>query len=129
MIDPIGLVVAIVVAIFGYRYAAKKQQSRTLDGYALKKLEDSGVDVTKEYQIEFWFYADEESAITKLADELVDRAFQVHISETEQDPRFVMRALKSMTPELSILQGLRKEFNCLAKKHGVEYDGWGCNVL
>jgi len=128
MLDPIGIVVAIVIAIIGYRYAAKKQESRTLDGYAIKKLEESGLDITKEYQIEFWFYADEEAAVTNLAEELENRMFQVHVSETEQDPRFVVRALKSMTPDLSDLQGLRKDFNSLAKKHGAEYDGWGCNV-
>jgi len=128
MLDLIGLAVAIVAAIIGYRYAAKKQQSRTLDGYAIKKLEESGLDITKEYQIEFWFYSDEQSAIKNLAEELENRMFQVHVSETEQDPRFVVRALKSMTPVLSDLQDLRKDFNSLAKKHGVEYDGWGCNI-
>ena len=54
--------------------------------------------------------------------------FQVHVSETEQDPKYVIRALKSMVPELSILQGLRKEFNGLAKKYNAVYDGWGCSI-
>lgn len=128
MFDPVGIVVAIIVAIIGYRYAAKKQESRTLDGHVIKKLEESGFDTTKEHQIEFWFYADEESAVTNLAEELENRMFQVHISDTEQDPRFVVRALKSMTPDLSDLQGLRKDFNSLAKRHGAVYDGWGCNI-
>ena len=127
MLDSIGLMVAIVAAIIGYRYAAKKQQSRTLDGYTIKKLEESGLDITKEYQIEFWFYSDESDAITKLAKELEDRMFEVHVSETEQAPRFVIRALKYMTPELSELQNMRKDFNSLAKKYGAEYDGWGCS--
>ena len=129
MIDPIGLVVAIIIAVFGYRYAAKKQQSRTLDGYTLKKLEESGLDLTRECQIEFWFYADNESGIMNLGKELEDQGFLVHISETEQDPKFVARALKSMLPELTVLQGLRKELNTLAKKYGADYDGWGCSVL
>ena len=128
MLDLIGLAIAIVVAIVGYRYAAKKQQSRTLDGYTLKKLEDSGIDITKEQLIEFWFYSDEECAVTQLAEELEKRMFEVHISETEQDPKYVIRSLKSMVPELSYLQGLRKEFNLLAKKHNAVYDGWGCSI-
>jgi hypothetical protein len=128
MIDPIGLIVAIIIAIFGYRYAAKKQQSRTLDGYTLKKLTDAGLDLTKECLVEFWFYADAEAAITNLANELENRGFEVHISETEQEPRFVARALKSMLPEFSTFQSLRKEFNALAKKYGADYDGWGCSV-
>lgn len=129
MIDPIGVIVAIIIAIFGYRYAAKKQQSRTLDGYTLKKLEDSGQDLTQQCKMEFWFYADEESAIRNLGDDLESLGFQVHISETEQEPKYVARALKSMLPEISVLLGLRKEFNALAKKYGAEYDGWGCSVL
>ncbi|WP_455366568.1 ribonuclease E inhibitor RraB [Kaarinaea lacus] len=128
MIDPIGLVVAIVIAIFGYRYAAKKQQTRTLDGYTLQKLGDSGLDLTKEHLIEFWFYADHESAIIDLGNDLEDLGFQVHISETEQDPKFVLRALTSMKPTLSDLLDLRKEFNSLAKKYSAEYDGWGRSV-
>ena len=127
MLDSVGLVVAIVAAIFGYRYAAKKQQSRTLDGYAIKKLEESGLDITKEYQIEFWFCSDESDAIARLANELEERMLEVYVSETEQDPRFVIRALKTMTPELSELQHMRKDFNSLAKKYGAEYDGWGCS--
>lgn len=128
MLDLIGLAIAIVVAIVGYRYAAKKQQSRTLDGYTIKKLEDSGMDITREQLIEFWFYSDEELAVKSLAEELENRMFEVHISETEQDPKYVIRSLKSMVPELSYLQGLRKEFNLLAKKHNAVYDGWGCSI-
>ncbi|WP_455222524.1 ribonuclease E inhibitor RraB [Kaarinaea lacus] len=129
MIDPIGLVVAIIIAIFGYRYAAKKQQSRTLDGYTLKKFEESGLDLTKEYEIEFWFYADEESGIVDLGDDLENLGYQVYIAETEQDPKFVLRALKSMTPDLEDFLTIRKEFNDLARKHNAEYDNWGSSVL
>ena len=128
MLDPIGFLIAIIVAIVGYRYAAKKQQSRTLDGNAIKKLEESGLDITQEHQLEFWFYSDEKSSVMNLVDELENRKFQVHLSETEQDPKFVIRALKSMVPELAELQGLRKEFNCLSKEHRSQYDGWGCSV-
>lgn len=129
MIDPIGLVVAIIIAIIGYRYAAKKQASRTLDGYALKKLEEAGQDLTQECEIEFWFYAEDESAITNLGDDLKEMEYQVYITETEQQPKFVLRALKFMLPEISALQSLRKEFNELAKKYGAEYDGWGRHMI
>jgi regulator of RNase E activity RraB len=129
MIDPIGLVVAIIIAIVGYRYAAKKQASRTLDGYALKKLEEAGQDLTQACEIEFWFYAEDESAITNLGNDLEDMEYQVYITETEQKPKFVMRALKCMLPEISAMQSLRKEFSALAKKYGAEYDGWGRNIL
>jgi len=129
MIDPIGFVIAIIIAIIGYRYAAKKQLARTLDGYALKKLEEAGQDLTQVCEIEFWFYAEEESAITNLGNDLEELGYQVHISETEQQPKFVLRALKSMTPEITNLQNLRKEFNALGKKYGAEYDGWGRSML
>ncbi|WP_455201064.1 ribonuclease E inhibitor RraB [Kaarinaea lacus] len=128
MFDPVGIIVAIVVAIFGYRYAAKKQESRTLDGHVIKKLEESGFDTTTEHELEFWFYADDATAVTNLAEELKNHMSHVHISDTEQDPRFVIRASKAMVPELSELQNLRKDFKGLAKKHNAVYDGWGCSI-
>ena len=128
MLDILGLVIAVVVAIIGYRYAAKIQQSRTLDGYVIRKLEESGLDLTKECQMEFWFYGDDKSTIVNLAKELEKQKFQVYVSETEQNPKFVIRALKLMVPVLSNMQCLRKEFNLLAKKYSAVYDGWGCSV-
>jgi regulator of RNase E activity RraB len=125
MIDPIGLVIAIIVAIVGYRYAAKKQQSRTLDGHALKRLEDAGFDLTQTHTLEFWFFGNKKASIENAAADLQARQFEVHVTETEDSPKYIIRAIKPMKPELAALQGLRKEFAQLAKIHGVEYDGWG----
>ncbi|MCI0505519.1 MAG: ribonuclease E inhibitor RraB [Gammaproteobacteria bacterium] len=129
MIDPIGLVIAIIVAIVGYRYAAKKQQSRTLDGHVLKRLEDAGYDLTQTHKIEFWFFGNIKTSIDNAATDLRRRQYEVHVTETEDDPRYIIRAIKPMKPELAALQGLRKEFTQLAKIHGVEYDGWGTEYV
>ena len=127
MLDPIGFVIAIVVAIVGYRLAAKKQQQRSLDGYTIKKLEDSGMDISSEHEIEFWFYSNNEAGIKKVVKELQQREFEVQFNETEEDPRYVIIAVKQMIPELSSMQILRNELVQIAKSNGVEYDGWGCS--
>ena len=120
MNEIVVLAVAIVAAIVGYRFAAKKQQARSLDGYSIKKLEASGMDTNKEHQLEFWFYSDKKQAIEGLASELEKDLFEVHISDTEQDPKYVLRAIKSMVPGLQKLQALRKQFNRLAKQYGAD---------
>lgn len=125
MLDPIGFVVAIIIAIIGYRYAVKKQQHRTLDGHTLKKLEDSGIDISDEHALEFWFYGNDKRAVEQLAEQLEECEFSTSINETEQDPQYIIRAFKTMIPELSVMIDLRKEFDKLAKNYGVEYDGWG----
>lgn len=122
------LIVAIVAAVIGYRFAARKQQARSLDGYTIKKLEESGLDISSMQLLEFWFYASKKLAIENLASELEKQSFEVHIADTEQEPRFVVRAKKSMIPDLVHMQSLRKEFNDLASRVGAVYDGWGVIV-
>ncbi|HEY5603470.1 MAG TPA: ribonuclease E inhibitor RraB [Gammaproteobacteria bacterium] len=124
MLDLIGLVVAVSVAIFGYRYAVKKQQARSLDGHTLKQLETAGVDLQQTHKLEFWFFGDKKAAIDTVAAELQTRQFEVYVTETDDAPRYIIRAIKVMSPELAVLQGLRMEFLQLGKAYGVEYDGW-----
>lgn len=128
MMDWIGLLVAVIVAIWGSHHAMKTQKRRSLDGNTLLKLEDCGIDLSQPQALEFWFYADKQSAIDKVAEELEQRGFQVYLSDTGDEPRYVIRAIKEMLPELSQLQQLRKEFNRLSRSNGAEYDGWGCSM-
>jgi len=127
MLDLVGLVIAIIVAIFGYRAASRKQQQQAIDGYTIKQLEDSGMDVSKEHRLEFWFYANIEAGMQKLAQELEQRNFEVQLNETEQDPQYVIVAFKDMVPELGKMQSLRKELVQLATTNHVSFDGWGCS--
>ena len=128
MLDPIGFVIAMIVAIIGYRYAAKKQKHRTFDGYTLKKLEDSGVNINEKQALEFWFYGNNKEAVEQLTEQLQQRGYETTINETEDDPQFVVWATKTMVPDLTTMLGLRKEFDKLVKSYRVVYDGWGCRV-
>jgi hypothetical protein len=125
MMDAIGLVFAVIVAVLGYNYARKKHKSRTVDGNTVEKLEQSGVDISQPQSLEFWFFSSHETAIENLAAKLEQRDFQVYVSDTEDNPRYVMRAIKQMVPDVSVLQGLGKELARLAKSFGAQYDGWG----
>ena len=126
--DIVGFIIAIVVAVLGSLYAFKKQKRRSLDGYLVKKLEDSGIDVLTEQPIEFWFYSNEEVSINSIQGELLDKGFEVVVNETESDPDFVIHAYKRLVPDISELQKLRAEFNKLSRKHGGKYDGWGLST-
>lgn len=125
MMDSAGLVIAIIVAVLGYGYARKKHKYRTVDGNTVQKLEQSGVDTSQPQSLEFWFFSNQENAIKNLAAELEQRSFQVYISDTEDNPRFVIRAIKQMVPDISELQSLGTELARMAKSLGARYDGWG----
>jgi len=127
MLDIVGFVIAIIVAIVAYRVAERKQQQKAIDGYTIKQLEDSGMDVSKEHRLEFWFYANIESGMKKLAQELEQRNFEVQLNETEQDPQYVIVAFKDMVPDLAKMQMLRQELVQLASANHVRFDGWGCS--
>jgi len=123
MLDYIGLIIAVIVAFVGYRLAAKKQQTRMI----IKQLEDSGMDISKEHLLEFWFYANMETGMRRVAEELERREFEVQLNETEQDPKFVIVAFKKMVPDLGKMQVLRQELTRLASANHVRFDGWGCS--
>lgn len=123
--DVTGFIIAIIVAVAGSLYAFKKQKRRSLDGYLVKKLEDSGIDVLQKQNLQFWFYSNEESAIRSVEEELAHRDFEVVVNDTDADPGYVMHAFKNMVPDIAELQLLRAEFNKLSRRHGVKYDGWG----
>lgn len=125
--DIVGFVIAIVIAVIGTRIAMKKQKRRSLDGYIVKQLEDSGIDVQQEQLLEFWFYSNTEHAINNVEHELNDLDFEVFVSSTDEDPKYVIRAIKKLIPDITALQQLRSEFEHFAKQHGARYDGWGCS--
>lgn len=123
--DILGFIIAIIVAVIGSLYAFKKQKRRSLDGYLVKKLEDSGIDVLKEQPLQFWFYSNEEKAIQHIAEELRNQKFEVIVNDTEADPGYIIHAFMNMVPDIGELQKLRAEFNKMARQQGAKYDGWG----
>ena len=125
--DYLGVVIATIVAVIGYVIANRKQKLKTIDGQTLNKLEEAGIDITQDRELEFWFFSDEKTGIDSVADELKLQDFQVYVTESDDDPQYIIRALKSMPPQLHRLIKYRKEFNELAKTHDAVYDGWGCS--
>lgn len=123
--DLLGFIVAIIVAVVGSMYAFKKQKRRSLDGYLVKKLEDSGIDVSQELNLQFWFYSNDEKSIRAVEQALQQWGYEVLVNDTDADPGYIIHAFKQLVPDISELQQLRIEFNKLAKHHGAKYDGWG----
>lgn len=123
--DIIGFIIAIIITVIGSRYAIKRQKRRSLDGFIVKQLEDSGIDVCQEHLLEFWFYSNNKNAIDSVEKELKDRGFEVVVNPTEEDPKYVIRAMKTLIPDITALKELRSEFERFAKQYGAKYDGWG----
>ena len=126
--DVIAFVIAVLITIFASRIAFKKQKRRSLDGFIVKQLEDGGINVQQQQMLEFWFYSNNEVGIKVIEDELKQQGFDVFVNETEEDPRYVIRALKKLVPDIVILQKLRADFSQLTKNNGARYDGWGCSA-
>ena len=123
--DLFGFVIAVIITVIGSIVAIKKQKRRSKDGYIVRQLEDGGIDVSREQQLEFWFYSNDEQAIRLVENELKDRDFEVILNQTDEDPCYVICAFKELIPDISALQDLRKEFEHFARQHGAKYDGWG----
>lgn len=123
--DVMGFIIAIIVAAIGSHYAFKKQKRRSLDGFLVKKLEDSGIDVLREQPLQFWFYSNDKQGVRRVVELLEEREFEVMVNDTEADPGFVVHAHKTMIPDITNLQQLRAQFNKMGRQCGVKYDGWG----
>lgn len=123
--DLIGFIIAVIVTVIGTRMALKKQKRRSKDGFIVKQLEDSGIDVLQEQSLEFWFYSNDEQGVKCVEDELKAMDFRVLVNQTDEDPCYVVFAYKKLMPDIAELQKLREKFQQFARQHRVKYDGWG----
>lgn len=95
----------------------------------INALLEDGSDPDAEYTIEHHFYDKDFAKLEKLAVELFKLGFEVTDAEEvefeEGDSAWIFDAIReqSLVTETILADAIKLE--ALAKKHGVEYDGWG----
>lgn len=95
----------------------------------INALLEDGSDPDAEYTIEHHFYDKDFAKLEKLAVELFKLGFEVTDAEEvefeEGDSAWIFDAIReqSLVTETILADAIKLE--ALAKKYGVEYDGWG----
>ena len=98
------------------------------DDSVLIQLKKAGSDLSKPHKIEFFLYFPTQSAAEQAAPRLRGGGFQVEVRPAAKGNDWLCFATKTMIPELSALQQIRRDFGSLAAPLKGDYDGWGTPV-
>jgi hypothetical protein len=98
------------------------------DELVLIQLKKAGSDLSKPHGIEFFLYLPSEASANKAASQIRDHGFQAAVQPPLKTAEWLCFATKTMVPELSELQRIRRDFERLTHELGGNYDGWGTEV-
>jgi len=99
-----------------------------LDESVLVQLKKAGSDLSKPHKIEFFLYFPSQSVAERAALRVREAGFQVEVRRAPKGNDWLCFATKTMVPELSALQEIRRDFSSLAASLKGEYDGWGTPI-
>ena len=99
-----------------------------LDESVLVQLKKAGSDLSKPHKIEFFLYFPSQSVAERAALRIRKAGFQVEVRRAAKGNEWLCFATKTMVPELSALQQIRRDFSSLAASLKGEYDGWGTPI-
>ena len=99
-----------------------------LDESVLIQLERAGSDLSKPHKIEFFLYFPSQSVAERAALRIREAGFQVEVRRAAKGNDWLCLATKTMIPELSALEEIRRDFSSLAASLKGEYDGWGTPI-
>lgn len=98
------------------------------DEAVLSQLRKVGADISKTHKIEFFLYFPSQAVADQAAAHIRDARFGVNVERAAQGDDWLCFAVKSMVPDLSVLQNIRKDFERLAASLNGKFDGWGTEV-
>lgn len=110
------------------------------NGSVLQSMRDAGMDMAREYPIEFWhLFPDQESAQAML-DELSQIGIQAELFDNSEDlddedldydeeieagEGFDVLCIVPMVPTHEAITSMESRLGSLAERHGGSADGWG----
>ena len=100
-----------------------------LDQSVLVQLRKAGSDLTKPHHIEFFLYFPTKPVADEAALTIRNAGFEDEVRNAAPGDHWLCFATKTMVPELSELQKIRRDFVSLAVSMNGEYDGWGTPVV
>lgn len=98
------------------------------DEAVIRQLQKAGSDLSKPHHIDFFLYLPSEASADKVASIIRTEGFAGEVVPPEKDSMWLCSATKTMVPDVSELQRIRREFNGLTGELGGNYDGWGTEV-
>lgn len=93
------------------------------DGDELRKVADSGADMSRPMVIDFSFDVPDERTARRVAEVAATHGFDPSISE--DDGSWSVHCSKSMLATYEGVVAVRVELNELLRSYGATYDGWG----
>ena len=98
------------------------------DELVLIQLKKAGSNLSKPHKIEFFLYLPGEAAAKTAASRIQEQGFQTTVKARLTSTDWLCAARKTMVPELSELQRIRRDFDRLTHELGGHYDGWGSGI-
>jgi regulator of RNase E activity RraB len=87
------------------------------------------VDPGKERPVTFWFYAEKEENIYRLASRLQENGYRIECCEyTEISGNYLCIAETSIATSASLMDKLCVDMELLAGRFGVTFDGWETRI-
>ena len=103
--------------------------SRTdLDELVLNQLKKAGSDLSKPHHIEFFLYLPTQATAETAASRLRSDGFEATVQPPLKTSDWLCFATRTMVPDLSELQRIRRDFNRITGQLNGNYDGWGTQV-
>ena len=120
------LLVLLTMSLFNLFGSSKKADP---DELVLRQLKKAGSDLSKPHRIEFFLYFPTQSVAEQAPVRIREQGFVVEVRPAAQSKsEWLCFATKTMVPDLSALQKIRRDFTALAASLHGQYDGWGTPV-
>ena len=125
----LGLLVLACVAGSAFMIAEKRAAHRKEDRLLLSELRETGSDLSKPHDVEFFFFAPSSSAAEALKADLESDGFEADSVEDETPPQVVVIARTQLVPDEIALSTMRQAHIKRASKYDARYDGWEASVV
>lgn len=93
----------------------------------VNQLSEHGLDITKLYTFEFFFYFNNGDDAEDAMDVLNHKGFDVVVPTSSDHHKWVIKAIIALIPATDIakLNRWEQDFNEIADHYSGEFDGWG----
>ena len=99
------------------------------DKRVFELMENLGGDTHTIRPVNFYFYFDDKNGANIFSERLKSMHFQIVVSQSSYDHKWLCLATRSMQPDSDLIEGLRPLFNNMCAKLNGDYDGWETELI
>ena len=127
-----GIVLVTIVAVLAVSRSSAGGRDVTFprdrDGAVLRRLHESGSDLSKPHDVEFFLYFPTEKHALAAAMQ-IGEPFAVKVDNAADGSQWLVLATQAVVPEYHRMADIRQRLESVAEKFDGEYDGWGTSVV